>query len=299
MNYLDYEFMLNDRIAKIKSVNFQLDLENNFYLSFSGGKDSLIVHHLLDMALPNNQIPRVYVNTGIEYNMMLKYVRNLQLNDKRIIIVNSNKNIPRMLRTKGFPFKSKEFSLLNYTFYNMKAKGLNVCEKYQKRIRGDKDVYQPVPVKLRYLFNERPFIISDKCCYELKEKVLDKWGRDNNRTNTITGIRKAEGGRRSNTKGCITGNGSKFHPILIVSDEFEEEFIKRNNIELCELYYEPYNFKRVGCKGCPFNKDLQKLLDNLAKVLPNEYKQCFHLWKPVYDEYMKIGYRLKEGEEEC
>jgi len=27
--------------------------------------------------------------------------------------------------------------------------------------------------------------------------------------------------------------------------------------------------------------------------MPNEYKQIIHLWKPVYDEYIRIGYRLK------
>lgn len=33
----------------------------------------------------------------------------------------------------------------------------------------------------------------------------------------------------------------------------------------------------------------------MQDILPNEYKQCLHLWKPVYDEYVRIGYkRLKE-----
>ena len=61
------EFLLQDRIAKIKSINQMYDLENNAYISFSGGKDSTVLHYLLDKALPNNKIPRVYFNTGIEY----------------------------------------------------------------------------------------------------------------------------------------------------------------------------------------------------------------------------------------
>jgi 3'-phosphoadenosine 5'-phosphosulfate sulfotransferase (PAPS reductase)/FAD synthetase len=83
-----------------------------------------------------------------------------------------------------------------------------------------------------------------------------------------------------------------FSPLKVVSDEWEQEFIKREKIELCKLYQPPYNFKRTGCKGCPFNKDIQKELETLKKILPNEYKQCLHLWKPVYDEYVRIGYRL-------
>lgn len=62
------EFMLADRIAKIKSMDEQYDLENNSYISFSGGKDSTVLSHLIDEALPNNKIPRVFFNTGIEYN---------------------------------------------------------------------------------------------------------------------------------------------------------------------------------------------------------------------------------------
>lgn len=32
----------------------------------------------------------------------------------------------------------------------------------------------------------------------------------------------------------------------------------------------------------------------MEEILPGEYKQCLHLWKPVYKEYVKLGFRLKE-----
>lgn len=32
----------------------------------------------------------------------------------------------------------------------------------------------------------------------------------------------------------------------------------------------------------------------LKELLPNEYKQCEFIWKPVYDEYKRINYRIKE-----
>lgn len=68
------EFILFDRLAAIKDTINKYG-EENFYISYSGGKDSNVVHCLIDMALPNNRIPRVYCNTGIEYNSMVKYVR--------------------------------------------------------------------------------------------------------------------------------------------------------------------------------------------------------------------------------
>ena len=36
----------------------------------------------------------------------------------------------------------------------------------------------------------------------------------------------------------------------------------------------------------------------MEKLLPSEYKQCNILWKPVYDEYRRINYRLKEEEKD-
>ena len=68
------EFLLADRIQKIKSINELYDLENNAYISFSGGKDSTVLSHLIDEALPNNNIPRVYLNTGIEYKSIVQFV---------------------------------------------------------------------------------------------------------------------------------------------------------------------------------------------------------------------------------
>ena len=68
------EFLLADRIQKIKSINELYDLENNAYVSFSGGKDSTVLSHLIDEALPQNKIPRVYFNTGIEYKAIVSFV---------------------------------------------------------------------------------------------------------------------------------------------------------------------------------------------------------------------------------
>ena len=125
----DYEFMLEDRIAKIRAINEQYDLEHNAYISFSGGKDSTILHYLIDMALPNNKIPRVYFNTGIEYKLVRLFVKGLAGNDDRIKIVNSNVNIKQMLNTYGYPFKSKQHSH-NWSIYNNNNIELDKIIKY-------------------------------------------------------------------------------------------------------------------------------------------------------------------------
>lgn len=67
------ETILFDRLEAIKTLVNQCG-EDNFYLSFSGGKDSTVLHYLIDEALPENKILRVFCNTGVEY----RYKGNLK-----------------------------------------------------------------------------------------------------------------------------------------------------------------------------------------------------------------------------
>lgn len=85
----------------------------------------------------------------------------------------------------------------------------------------------------------------------------------------------------------------KFHPLSPMSDEWVNWFVDKFDMKLCDLYGSEYGFKRTGCVCCPFSLDLEKQLDTLEKLLPNERKRAEYIWKPVYDEYRRIGYRLK------
>ena len=107
---MDHELLLFDRIQVIQATNQKFDLEHNAYLSFSGGKDSTILHYLLDQALPNNQIPRVFIDTGIEYTMIREFVMGLAKNDPRFVIIKPSKPIRQTLESVGYPFKSKQHS---------------------------------------------------------------------------------------------------------------------------------------------------------------------------------------------
>jgi 3'-phosphoadenosine 5'-phosphosulfate sulfotransferase (PAPS reductase)/FAD synthetase len=139
--------------------------------------------------------------------------------------------------------------------------------------------------------------ISHRCCIEFKKKPIKHYMKESGRKITLTGMMKAEGGQRS-TLNCIVtdkdGSLKKFHPMAICSNEWEDWYIKERQIKLAELYYPPYSFDRTGCLCCPFALDLQNQLDILEKVAPDEKKRAEWLWKPVYDEYRKVGYRLRK-----
>lgn len=107
----DFELTLWDRLEMIRAVLQTVPYEN-IYLSFSGGKDSTVLHHMLDEALPGNTIERVFSNTGIEFNDVVDFVKGMAAEDSRIKIIRPNKNIKHMLDEVGYPFKSKLHSEL-------------------------------------------------------------------------------------------------------------------------------------------------------------------------------------------
>ena len=254
------------------------------------------MHYLLDQAIPNNSIPRVFINTGIEYNMIVDYVKELKKNDNRILIIDVKKNIKKTLNEVGYPFKSK----IHSSKVGQYQSGSRAKSVLDYKNRQGKSKFN-CPKKLLYQYDEDFSIkLSDKCCYEFKIKPISHYESESGRTIRLTGMRKEEGGQRFNISCIVTdkaGNIKKFHPLAVVSEQWEEWFIEKFNIKLCDLYYEPYNFKRTGCKGCPYSLDLQDQLEKMYLYLPNEAKQCELIWKPIYDEYRRINYRLKGGKE--
>ena len=293
------EFILQDRLQKIRQIINQYG-EDNFYISFSGGKDSTVLSALVDMAIPENVISRVFADTGIELKMIKDFVLEMQNIDSRITMIKPAVSIKRSLEEHGYPFKSK-----HHSHYLERFNRIGMCDSIKHYLgESAKGVtwgeQSTCPKKLKHQFDKHYKLkISDKCCVNIKEKPLEAWGRENKKPYTILGIMRSEGGRRERST-CLSFKGKKlraFQPMVSLTEEWEEWFIKTFDIEICDIYKPPYNFTRTGCKGCPFALKLQNELDTLEKFFPAERKQCEAIWKPVYEEYRRLGYRLKDKQE--
>lgn len=285
----DFDFLLNDRLQKIRSWAKEYDLENYAYLSFSGGKDSMIVHRLFDMALPENQIPRVFCNTGLEYTLQVKFIRELALNDKRISHIVPRISVRKVLSEYGYPFKSKFHSHMHEVYRRNPT-----CASVQKYVnRGDHSEWC-CPDKLRYQFSpDFKLKLSDKCCHFLKKEPFKLYEKQSGRFISITGMRRAEKGLR-NTIACVTSKGRNrisLNPIAPMGDDWCNWFVKTYDIKLSPLYYEPYNFDRVGCIACPFQRHIGRTLHELKELQPKEYDRACNVFGAVYEEYALIGYR--------
>ncbi len=175
---MDNELILLDRIEVIKQTISKVG-EDKCYLSLSGGKDSTVLHYLIDESLPDNKIPRVFFDTGIEYIAVVKFVKELASHDDRFKIINSKTNIKKVLNEKGYPFKSKLHSH-NVGIFNNNG----ITEHIYKYLNTTTSMYK-CPSKLKYHFkknNGLNFKIADYCCTEFKKKPARKYEKENKKS---------------------------------------------------------------------------------------------------------------------
>lgn len=206
-----------------------------------------------------------------------------------------------MLEANGYPFKSKLHSEC-VARYQRTGQVTGWVKNYIDGKLGNVHTLKrsriSCPEILKYQFtDECKLKISDKCCDILKKDTFKEYVKESGRRYRITGMLKSEGGRRRIAVGCVSSrrNVIAFNPLSPLPLEWIDWYVNQRQIELCELYYPPYNAERTGCKGCPFSLNLQKDLDMMEEFFPGEKKQCEIIWKPVYDEYRRLAYRLRNN----
>lgn len=79
--------------------------EDGVYVSFSGGKDSTVLLHLV-REMYGDVIPGVFVDTGLEYPEIREFVRTFD----NIVWLKPKKNFKKVIEEYGYPFISKEVS---------------------------------------------------------------------------------------------------------------------------------------------------------------------------------------------
>ncbi len=160
-----FNIILGERVKSITRVfdNFGID---NFYISYSGGKDSNVLDKLIDVAVPNNHIPRVFMHTGLELNAVVDFVKDKVDSDYRLHIITPKTNIRNCLEEYGYPFKSKNHAKRVDTY---QRKGMtNGIKNYLTS-----NTKFSCPKKLRYQFtDENKLKISAACCVYMKEIPL-------------------------------------------------------------------------------------------------------------------------------
>ena len=78
--------------------------EDGVYISFSGGKDSTVLLHLVREINPN--IPAVFIDTGLEYPEIRQFVKGFD----NVTWLKPKMTFKQVIQKYGYPFISKEVS---------------------------------------------------------------------------------------------------------------------------------------------------------------------------------------------
>lgn len=333
-----FELSLHLGKAKKRISELYYQTAGSCYLSFSGGKDSTVVLNIIkemqdEGLIPENSIPAVFVDTGIELQATKNFVFWVKENYyQNVEIIKPKKSFGYVINEHGKPFRSKIKSQL----VGIKQRNPN-CKsaKYLYDDTLNKTKKAKLPLKDYHVLSEDFSIkISNECCNVLKKEPFKRYVKLNDMQGHLTGMRAFEGGVRlfqyekriaEGRNPCTSINKDGFiskSPLIDWNDDILNEYIAKHKVPLSKAYTE-YGRKRTGCFLCPFDQQLEDDLANLHKHEPNQYKAALHWLKDIYiaqnvklpfdeeyerererkwrDEYEQMRYEMliKYGKSDC
>lgn len=281
------------------------EMDGQVYVSFSGGKDSAVLKHIVDSMY--DDVPALFVNTGLEYPEIQRFVREVK--DGKYECFNSDVEIVRpemrfdeVIKNYGYPVVSKAVS--KDVYYARRSGSENV---HYKRLfgtllyNGEKSQYCSDNWISLY---DAPFDISGKCCDVMKKTPLGKYERATGRM-PIIGMMADEGRQRRESwirNGCNAFDTKRplSQPMAFWTEKDVLAYIKKHDVPYCSVYgdivyvgedgYEyatslaedDMNLRttgayRTGCVFCMFGAHLEKgetRFQRLKRTHPRQYEYC-------------------------
>ena len=260
--------------------------EENVYVSFSGGKDSTVLLHIVRSLYP--EVEAVFSNTGLEFPEIVKFVKTFD----NVTIVRPEKNFKEVIEECGYPIVSKSVSncvrLARKNIIDgkdtLRVRQIRGLEKGSKFNKG----------KWEFLL-DAPFKISEECCNHLKKNPLKKWEKENKKHPMIATM-AAEGGVRKEAylkTGCNSFKNGKSQPLGFWTEQDILQYIFENNLKICSVYgdiveerdilgnkyYRTTGESRTGCVfygfGCHLEKNPNRF-QRLKVTHPKLHNYCIN-----------------------
>ena len=275
------------------------------YISFSGGKDSTVLLHIARELYPD--IEAVFVNTGLEYPEIQKFVKTFD----NVTILRPKMRFDEVIKKYGYPIISKEVSECVYQGrLGLKRNDATYTYRLEKLLgtakdkNGNKSIFNIEKYK-PLLYTD--FVCSHYCCNVMKKKPVKEYAKQCGKK-PITAQMASESKIREQQwikNGC---NGFDMkspisNPMSFWTEQDVLQYIKETNIPIASVYgdvvykenpdqmrMEDYGLEncvtdklcttgcdRTGCIFCAFGAHLEKgesRFERLKRTHPRQYEYC-------------------------
>ena len=263
---LELQKQVNPFLRLLK-YRFQNKIEaEDYYLSYSGGKDSHLLYWFIKEWLKEPLIEIVGVNTSFE----IPEIRNRIIQNSNVVL-HPILNRWEIKKQFGIPCYSKQQDEYIYRYQNGSR-----TENTMNAIMGRNKIFNLNRSAREALLSGSLHPVSNKCCYYNKELPMMQYGKDTGKK-PIIGVRRSESKTRSaKYETCLQKNGN-FAPIYDFTDSLVDDIYKAYDIPIPSCY--TYT-ARTGCAGCPYGRNVET---ELALLPDLQSEKAIEYFKESYD----------------